>query len=104
MWTNINYLFILPCVFLVSYRLDITDPVVGLILYFCFLPAQFRINFGQISFVIPCVFPAFYMYIIEPILGFVYFVILDSRKGPTEDGLFGLVSYRVPLVPRQSIL
>ena len=34
---NINYLFILPCVFLACYRLYITVPI---FLYFCFLSAQ----------------------------------------------------------------
>ena len=104
MWANVNYLFILPCVFPVCYRLDITDPVLGSILYFCFLPAKFRINFGQISvyhtLCLPCILHVHYWAYSWLCL----FAILDSRKGPTEDGLFGLVSYRVPLAPRQSIL
>ena len=101
MWTNINYLFILLCVFLVCYRLYITVPI---FLYFCFLLAQLRINFGQISvyhtLCLPYILHVHYL---------VYcwlcqFAVLDFCKRPTQDGLFGLVSYRVPLALRQSIL
>ena len=46
---NINYLFILPCVFLACYWLHITVPI---FLYFCFLSAQLWINFGQISYLV----------------------------------------------------
>jgi len=69
---------------------------------FVFCRHNYELILDRFLFIIPCVFPAFYMYIIEPILGL--FAVLDSCKGPTEDGLFGLVSYRVPLAPRQSIL
>ena len=68
-----------------------------------FLSAQLRINFGQISvyynLCLPCILHVHYW-----AYWLCLFAIWDSCKGPTEDGLFGLVSYRVPLAPRQSIL
>ena len=101
MWTNINYLFILPCVFLAYYRLYITDPI---FLYFCFLLAQLRINFGQISVYHTLCFPCILHVHYWAYSWLCLFAVLDSCKGPTEDGLFGVVSYRVPLALRQSIL
>ena len=98
---NINYLFILPCVFLACYRLYITVPI---FLYFCFLLAQLWINFGQISvyhtLCLPCILHVHYW----AYCWLCQFALLDSCKRPTQDGLFGLVSYRVPLALRQSIL
>ena len=101
MWTNINYLFILPSVFLACCRLYITVPI---FLYFCFLSAQLRINFGQISvyhtLCLPCILHVHYW----AYCWLCQFAVLHSCKRPTQDGLFGLVSYRVPLALRQSIL
>ena len=98
---DINYLFILPCVFLACYRLYITVPI---FLYFCFLSAQLQINLGQISvyhtLCLPCILHVHYW----TFCWLCQFVVLDSFKRPTQDGLFGLVSYRVPLALRQSIL
>ena len=98
---NINYLFILPCVFLACYRLYITVPI---FLYFCFLSAQLRINFGQISvyhtLCLPCILHVHYW----AYCWLCQFLVLDSCKRPTQDGLFRLVSYWVPLALRQSIL
>ena len=98
---NINYLFILPCVFLACYRLYITVPI---FLYFCFLSAQLQINFGQISIYhtlcLPCILHIHYW----AYCWLCQFAVLDSFKRPTQDGLFGLVSYRVSLALRQSIL
>ena len=69
---NINYLFILPCVFLACYRLYITVPI---FLYFCFLSAQLRINFGQISvyhtLCLPCILHVHCCLCLKPIVGFV---------------------------------
>ena len=101
MWTNINYLFILPSVFLACCRLYIT---VLIFLYFCFLSAQLRINFGQISvyhtLCLPCILHVHYWAYCWLCL----FAVVDSCKGPTQDCLFGVVSYRVPLAPKQSTL
>ena len=101
MWTNINYLFILPSVFLACCRLYITVPI---FLYFCFLSAQLWINFGQISvyhtLCLPCILHVHYWAYCWLCL----FAVVDSCKGPTQDCLLGVVSYRVPLAPRQSTL
>ena len=55
---------------MVCYRLYITDLILGLI-YFCFFVGTIK-NLDKFLFIMPCVFPAFFMYIVDPILGLVY--------------------------------
>ena len=69
-----------------------------------FLSAQLQSNFGQISIYhtlcLPCILHIHYW----AYCWLCQFAVVDSCKRPTQDGLFGLVSYRVPLALRQSIL
>ena len=47
-------------------------PFLALSSIFVFCRHNLELILDRFLFIIPCVFPAFYMYIIEPILGFVY--------------------------------
>ena len=100
MWTNI-IMFIMPCVFLVC---QINDPILGLIC-FCLLSAELRI---WTNFCFSCLVSSLHstctLLILLLALSTVFAIFFYSCKGPAHGCLIGVVSYRVPLAPRQSII
>ena len=64
----------LSCLVFSRYATDWTllIPFLALSSIFVFYRHNLELILDRFLFIIPCVFPAFYMYIIEPILGFVY--------------------------------
>ena len=91
MWTKLILTICLSCLMFSWHATDDCTLLFPFSSIFVFCRHNYELILDRFLFIIPCVFPAFYMYIIEPIVGFVNLQYCS-------------ISYRVPLALRQSIL
>ena len=70
MWTKLILTICLSCLVFSWHATDCTL-LFPFSSFFVFCRHNYELIFDRFLFIIPCVFPAFYMYIIEPIVGFV---------------------------------
>ena len=71
MWTKLILTICLSCLMFSWHATDDCTLLFPFSSIFVFCRHNYELILDRFLFIIPCVFPAFYMYIIEPIVGFV---------------------------------